>query len=265
MQYALQRAEGFVLITGTPGTGKTTLIKEIVDELKDSSIKIAKVVSSQVSANDLLRLISYSLGVDSENKDKATLIRHLELYFVEQLRHQQRTLLIVDEAQALPKHALEELRLLTNLEYNDKPLLQVFLVGQPQLLNIVRLDVMEQLRQRIIAASILHPLKSDQIEAYVMHRLRIAGWQQDPVLDSSVFPFLYHFSQGIPRRINQICSRLLLHGYVEGKHALDGNDATAVIEELRSEQLNISPWTSQQNGKNSNHNPHLAVIKNHAP
>ena len=152
MLFALQRAEGFVVISGAPGSGKTTLVKEITNEHYNTNFTIAKLVSTQIGANDLLQLIAYSLGIVKEGMNKATLLRHLEMHLAEQYRIRRRTILIVDEAQDLPKTSLEELRLLTNLERNNQPLLQVFLVGQKQLFNILQLEVMEQLKQRILAA-----------------------------------------------------------------------------------------------------------------
>ena len=158
------------------------------------------------------------------------MLRHLEVHLAEQYGRQRRTLLIVDEAQDLPKTALEELRLLTNLERNNQPLLQVFLVGQKQLFDVLQLRVMEQLKQRIIAACEILPLPYPEVERYVFHRLQIAGWKQDPVLDHSIFPHLYHFSNGVPRKINQIMSRLLLHGFVENKHVLTAGDISEIIK-----------------------------------
>lgn len=241
MLFALQRAEGFVVISGAPGSGKTTLVKEITNEHYNTNFTIAKLVSTQIGANDLLQLIAYSLGIVKEGMNKATLLRHLEMHLAEQYRIRRRTILIVDEAQDLPKTSLEELRLLTNLERNNQPLLQVFLVGQKQLFNILQLEVMEQLKQRILAACEIKPLTSREIERYVFHRLHVAGWKQDPVIDHSIFAHLYHFSKGVPRKINQIMSRLLLHGFVENKHTLDAGDISEAINELKSENLSLSP------------------------
>ncbi|WP_455211566.1 ExeA family protein [Kaarinaea lacus] len=239
MLYALQRAEGFVVVTGAPGTGKTTLTKEMVRQL-NHNFNIAQLVSTRLSANDLLRSIAYSLGIENEGMDKASLLRRMQLHLSEQHRLRRRTLLIVDEAQDLSQNALEELRLLTNLEQNDQPLLQIFLVGQKQLLNLMQLEVMEQLKQRIIAACALKPLRTNELEGYVFHRLRVAGWKQDPALDRNIFPHLKHFSKGVPRKINQIMSRLFLHGFVEDKHRLNAGDFSEIISELRSERLSMS-------------------------
>ena len=257
MLYAMQRAEGFVVITGSPGTGKTTLIKDIIAQL-DSYCTVAQLVSTRLSANDLLRSVAYSFGIENEQLDKASLLRRLQLYLEGQHRLRRRTLLIVDEAQDLSKGALEELRLLTNLERNNQPLLQIFLVGQSQLLRLMQLDIMEQLKQRVIAACSLKTLNAIEIERYVFHRLRVSGWKQDPALDQNVFPHLKYYSEGVPRKINQIMSRLFLHGFVEDKHKLSAGDFSEIISELNSERLSMSilksvPATNTSNVVNGDH------------
>jgi general secretion pathway protein A len=261
MQYALQRAEGFISITGAPGTGKSTLVKELVSDLRNTNINVATLTNTQLGADDLLRLTSYTFGIDQSGADKATVILRLERFLKEQYRRGRRNLLIVDEAQDLPQKSLEQLRLLTNLEQDNYPLLQIFLVGQPQLLNVLRLDVMEQLLQRIIAACALQPLTPQEIEPYVLHRLRIAGWKQDPVIEPGAYTFLYHFSGGLPRKLNQLCSRLLLFGFVENKHQLTAGDASLVIDELRREQLSFSPLEHTANTVKSPIH-HLASVVN---
>jgi general secretion pathway protein A len=241
MQYALQRAEGFVCITGSPGSGKSTLVKEIVNDLRNTKVNVVTLTNTQLGADDLLRLTAYAYGIAADGLDKATLILRLESFLKQQHRRGRKNLLIVDEAQDLPRKSLEQLRLLTNLEQDNYPLLQIFLVGQPQLLDLLRVDVMEHLRQRVIAACTLQPLEPQEVQPYVLHRLQVAGWKEDPLIETSAYPFLYHFSSGLPRMLNQLCSRLLLHGFVENKHTLTANDASRVIDELRKEQLSFSP------------------------
>lgn len=263
MQYALQRAEGFIAIIGAPGTGKSTLVKELVNELRNSKINVATLANTQVSAHDLLRLTDYAFGIPNEGMDNATALHRLEVYLSQQFRRGVKNLLIVDEAQDLPQKSLEQLRLLTNLEHNNRPLLQIFLVGQPQLLNVLRLDLMEQLRQRIIASCELQPLTPQEIEPYVLHRLQVAGWKQDPLVEPGVFTFLYHFSGGVPRRLNQLCSRLLLHGFVEEKHVLTTGDTSHVIDELRKEQLSFSPLSKPATSHSPTHKL-VSVANNNA-
>lgn len=240
IEFALQRGEGFLLITGKPGTGKTTLIKEMLKDLDATKYKVTTLVTTQLQADDLLRYVAYSYDLPVENANKATVIQRLKNYLTERRRRNQHTILIVDEAQDLSKGALEELRLLTNFELDYIPLLQIFLVGQPQLFDLLGSNSMEQFRQRITVATAMLPLSANEIEKYVQCRLNIAGWQHDPEINSDVYPLIYANTDGIPRRVNQVCSRLLLHGFVEDKHVLGIEDIEDVIRELNEEQISLS-------------------------
>jgi len=237
MVYAFRRAEGFVMITGRPGTGKTTLIGELVESLPKDEIFTANLVCTQLRADDLLKTVGYSFGIGSARIDKAELLHRLTVLFHRWHREGRRALLIVDEAQDLTLSAMEELRLLTNIQIDGQPLLQIFLVGQPQLRDLILSPEMEQVHQRIVAASHIEGLQADETEAYVIHRLQVVGWQGDPVIDRAIFPLIHKFSEGVPRRINLICSRLFLLGSVEQRHAIDVEDVRVVISELQAEHL----------------------------
>jgi putative secretion ATPase (PEP-CTERM system associated) len=237
MQYALHRGEGFVMITGNPGTGKTTLINDLTSSLPNEEVVCANIVSTQLQADDLLRMVVLNFGLDAQTEHKSKLLHDLEQHL--RILHQEgtRPLLIIDEAQDVPRNALEELRLLTNLQDNNKPLLQIFLVGQEGLRKLVLLPQLEQLHQRIIAACHLQPLNQTNTEEYILYRLQEAGWYSDPKFAPEIFPLIYKFSLGIPRWINLICSRMLLHGMVEELHELSIDDALAVLDGLIHEQL----------------------------
>lgn len=237
MQYALKRQEGFVMITGRPGMGKTTLIGDITTELTERGDLFAALTSTQIEADDLLRLVVLKFGLDADTDHKAMLIHRLETYLQRVHREGRRPLLIVDEAQDLARNALEELRLLTNLQHENQPLIQIFLVGQEELRQTVLAPGLEQLHQRIVAACHLAPLTEDCVEAYIKHRLTRAGWTDNPQLSADIYAPIYKSSLGIPRIVNQICSRLLLHGMVEDKQALGLEDIRSVVDSLNEEQL----------------------------
>ncbi len=237
MQYALHRGEGFVMITGNPGTGKTTLISDLTSSLPEENVICANIVSTQLQADDLLRMVVLNFGLEIHTEHKSSLLHGLERHLRQLHIQGARPLLIIDEAQDVPRNALEELRLLTNLQDNNKPLLQIFLVGQEGLRKVVLLPQLEQLHQRIIAACHLQPLSQSTTEEYVQYRLQEAGWRDDPSLAPEIYPLIYKFSLGIPRWINLICSRLLLHGMVEELHEISIDDALSVLDGLIHEQL----------------------------
>ncbi len=247
MQYAFQRAEGFVMVTGRPGTGKSTLVNDLVDTLSSTGAIVAKLVSTQLEAADLLRMVAHAFGQETETLDKATILQRLDKFLISRHSDGRRALLIIDEAQDLSSSALEELRLLTNLQLNSQPLLQIFLLGQEELRDLVQGPGMEQVHQRLVAACHLEQLKEDETKAYILHRLEQVGWQGDPAISNAIYPIIYRFSAGIPRRINQVCSRLFLHGSVEGSHQLSVQDVKVVITELQQEQLTFSDTTADIN------------------
>lgn len=237
MAYAFVRAEGFVMITGRPGTGKTTLIGELIENLADENVITANLVCTQLHADDLLKMVAYSFGVSAQTVEKAELLNSLNVLLQKWNREGRRALLIVDEAQDLSISAMEELRLLTNIQVNGNPLLQIFLLGQSELRDLILSPALEQVHQRIVAASHLEALKDEETEAYIKHRLEAVGWKGDPLISKSAFPLIYKFSEGIPRRINLICSRLFLHGSVEQRHRIGVLDVKEVISELQAEGL----------------------------
>ncbi|MFV0275692.1 MAG: ExeA family protein [Parahaliea sp.] len=237
MAYAYMRAEGFAMITGRPGTGKTTLIGDLIESLADESVKTANLVCTQLEANDLLKMVAYSFGINPQITEKGELLQRLTELLHRWNREGQRALLIVDEAQDLPMSAMEELRLLTNIQHNGNPLLQIFLLGQPELRELVLRPEMEQVHQRIVAASHLKSLEESETEAYIRHRLTRVGWRGDPAISKGVYPLIYRFSEGVPRRINLICSRLLLHCAVGQRHEVRIVDVKEVISELQDENL----------------------------
>jgi general secretion pathway protein A len=237
MDYAFMRAEGFVMITGRPGTGKTTLIESLVNDLSNTSVCVANLVCTQLQADDLLKVVAYEFGIPMSVVAKGEVLQRLTRLLKILNREGRRALLIVDEAQDLSVSAMEELRLLTNIQTQSRPLLQIFLLGQPELRELILSPQLEQVHQRIIAATNLQSLEQDETEAYIRHRLDVVRWRGDPAISNAVFPLVYKFSEGIPRRINLICSRLLLHCAVEERHQVTVADVRDVVQELQSENL----------------------------
>ena len=237
LKYAVVEGEGLVVITGEAGTGKTTLIDDLLAEIDSSRVRVATLANVQVDSANLLNMVleEFELSVDSQGQTSPLLA--LKQFLTQQNKNGHRCILIVDEAQGLSISSLEVLRLISNLQYNNNLLLQVFLVGQGPLMDIIRGPGLEQLHQRFIAAAHLESLSQTETEDYIKYRLRKAGWDNDPVLNEDLMRLVYIFSDGIPRRINLICHRLFLYGGLKQKHELVGADALHVIVELHREGL----------------------------
>ena len=232
LRYGLEQGEGFIVVTGAPGTGKTMLVKELFETIHQDEVIPGLMVTSQVGAEDALRMVAGAFGLSYDTLAKAVLLKNLESFFRLKAKEGKRVLLVVDEAQNLPYQSLEELRMLLNMELDGKPVLQIFMLGQDEMRAVLQSDKMEQVRQRITATYHLRPLEQEETREYIIHRLVTAGWQNDPILSEETFEAIYHFSGGTPRIINSLCDRLLLYGFLEELHTLDGDAAKVVIREI---------------------------------
>jgi len=236
MRYGLQQEQGFIVVTGDVGTGKTMLVNNLFREIEGQGVVAAKIVSSNVKDMDLLRLIAAEFDIPFEKASKANLLRELEARFTACRDEGKRVLLVVDEAQNLPRSALEELRMLSNFDHNGVPLVQSFLLGQREFRGILRAPGLEQLRQRVIAAYHLKPLSAAEIKAYIEYRMRKVGWTDNPIIEEAVFQRIYEFTGGVPRRINTLFDRTLLNCYLDDAHVIGPAMLDAVCLEILAEQ-----------------------------
>ena len=235
LQYGLYQGEGFITLTGEVGAGKTTLIRNLLQQMDSSKIMAAQLVSTQLNAESLLVAVATAFGIAVRERDKARVLAELEAYLTTLLTQGRRALLIVDEAQNLAPEAVEELRMLSNYQIGNRALLQSFLVGQPELRDLMRSASMKQLRQRVIAAYHLGPLDADETRAYIEHRLKQVGWKGDPEFEDGVFGLVHRYSGGIPRRVNTLCTRALLGAYLSESHVISVSALEEVIAEFSEE------------------------------
>jgi general secretion pathway protein A len=242
LTYGLGQGEGFIIITGDIGAGKTTVVENLLRELDSRKYVAAKITNTQLGADDMLRMVASAFAVDQEGSDKATLLRRFEGFLLRIDQQGQRALLLIDECQNLSIPALEELRMLSNLQIDGRAPLQSFLLGQPQFRDTLVRHELDQLRQRVIASYHLGPLNEAETRRYIEHRLRTVGWiGGDPRLSDEVFTAIHRHCGGVPRKINTLCSRVLLYGYLEDRHALNEIDVDEVARDLALESSRVLP------------------------
>ncbi|MBI1398190.1 MAG: AAA family ATPase [Betaproteobacteria bacterium] len=235
LEYGLYQGEGFIVITGEVGAGKTTVVRNLLAHLDQSKVVAAHLVSTMLDADDLVRSVCASFGLSTKGTDKGSLLADLESFLKNVALKGKRALLIVDEAQNLTPRAIEELRMLSNFQVGERALLQSFLVGQPELRRIMQHQSMQQLRQRVIASYHLGPLDREETERYIEHRLKHVGWTGDPSIETDAYDAVFAFTSGIPRRINLVCNRLMLSGFLRDSHTLTAADVEVVAQELKEE------------------------------
>jgi putative secretion ATPase (PEP-CTERM system associated) len=236
LRYGIQQGQGFIIVTGDVGTGKTMLVNNLFREIESKDIVAAKIVSTNINESDLLRLVCSEFDLPYERVTKASLLKQLEVFFKSCVEEGKRVLLVVDEAQNLPRSSLEELRMLSNFDHKGAPVVQSFLLGQREFRAMMRSPGLEQLRQRVLAAYHLKPLSPPETETYIKHRLRKVGWTVDPEIENDVYLGVYQFTSGVPRRINTLMDRLLLNSSLEDSHRITFRNLRQISSEITSEQ-----------------------------
>ena len=236
LEYGLAQGEGFIVITGDVGAGKTTLVRHLLRRIESEQIVAAHLVNTHLNADDILRGVVAGFGLPYEDAaSKTTLLARLENFLRNCDKQGKRALLIVDEAQNLTPRVVEELRMLSNFQTDEKSLLQTFLLGQPEFRATLHSAGMQQLRQRVIATYHLGPMDALETQAYIEHRLLTVGWKGDPAFNAGAHAAIYGFTGGIPRKTNHLCDRLLLMGFLEEMHAFTAADIDTVIRDIDQE------------------------------
>lgn len=248
LQYGLSQAEGFIVITGGIGTGKTTIANSLLADIEDD-IVAAQIVTPKLNPDELVKMVASKFEIDVSNKTKTDLLEALEA-FLEGLSQQgKRALLLVDEAQNLPLETIEELRMLSNFQKAGKPLLQSFLLGQEELQPILRAPNMEQFRQRIVASCHLAPLSAEECRSYIEYRLQNAGWSGEQLFSDGAYLSIHDFTTGVPRKINTLMDRILLYGFLEELETLDEEAVGNVISEVKDEMFTPEPPVAPDTNK----------------
>nr|WP_136251748.1 XrtA/PEP-CTERM system-associated ATPase [Ningiella ruwaisensis] len=236
LQYGLSQAEGFIVITGDIGTGKTTIANSLLDKIAED-IYPAQIVTPKLTPDELVKMVASKFHLPVEGRSKSDLLESIQI-FLEQLNaNGKRALLLVDEAQNLPLETIEELRMLSNFQLDGKPLLQSFLLGQAELQPILRAPNMEQFRQRIVASCHLTPLSRDEMKNYIEHRLHHAGCDKENLISDEAHDSIYRFTNGVPRKVNTLMDRVLLYGFLEELEIFDAKSISEVIEEVKGEMF----------------------------
>jgi len=235
LDYGLHKNEGFIVMTGEVGAGKTTVLRNLVSKIDPQKLVAAQLASTQLNADEILRMVGASFGLTVTTMSKSEMLLSIEAYLIDLKVHGKRALLVIDEAQNLTLQAMEELRMLSNYQLQDEALLQSVLVGQPEFRSILVSPHMEQLRQRVIAACHISPMDADETRRYIEHRLRHVGWNGRPEFTNAAYEHVFIASGGVPRRINSICDRVLLGGFLEGRDAISENDVDEAVREITEE------------------------------
>ena len=232
LTYGIQSRKGFVLLTGEVGTGKTTLINKLLEWLRLQQVATAFVFNSKMNVPQFLDYMMADFGIPCESRAKSQILLRLYNWLLDRYRAGETAVLIVDEAQNLSDEVLEEIRMMTNLETFTEKLLQIVLVGQPELEQKLKQPQLRQLRQRLTLRAKTHPLSLDETKAYVMQRLRIAGSNGQQIFDPEALIAIHRYSIGIPRVVNLICEHCLVSAFVDQQKVITANVVDTVARDF---------------------------------
>lgn len=241
LKYGVESGEGFIVISGDIGTGKSTLVSQLISTIEPKSLQLINLVSTNVDSAELLALVAKKLQIEQVGKNKAELLYTIEKELLRSFETGKRTLLIVDEAQNLPPDSIEELRMLSNFQIDGLPLLQSFLLGQNELRDHINGPEFEQFRQRIIASIILTPLAESETADYVRYRINSVANSELELLSEQALTLIHEFTGGIPRKINTLMDRVLLYGFISDLNRIEEQDVSLVLDEVRQEELASEP------------------------
>ena len=242
LYYGVKERAGFILLSGEVGSGKTTLISDLINRI-DANINLSRVFNTKVNSQQLIAMINTDFGLDVKGKDKVDMLNELNDYLIEQHARGNNSVLIIDEAQNLKPDLLEEIRMLSNLETDTAKLLQIILVGQPEIRDLLARPELRQLRQRISISCRINPLTRLETEEYILHRLEVAGNREAVIFSDGCMDVIFKYCKGIPRLVNIMCDYLLLTAFIEEKKTLDASMVRDVVEDLDFENLY---WGSKQ-------------------
>jgi type II secretory pathway predicted ATPase ExeA len=228
LTYGIQSRKGFVLLTGEVGTGKTTLINKLLEWLRLQQVATAFVFNSRMNVPQFLDYMMADFGIPCETKSKSQILQRLYNWLLDRYRAGETAVLIVDEAQNLTDEVLEEIRMLTNLETFTEKLLQIVLVGQPELEGKLKQPQLRQLRQRLTLRAKTHPLTLEETKAYVQQRLRIAGSDGRQIFEPEALVAIHKYANGIPRVVNLVCEHCLVSAFVDQKPTIPAAIVDAV-------------------------------------
>lgn len=233
--YGIDKGEGFIVITGEIGAGKTTLIDYLASRISSDQQITARIASTQLQPDSLLWMVAHAFDLRPNGGDKAAVLANLQEFLAHRKEQGLRSLLIIDEAQNLARDSLEELRMLSNFKVAGWPGVQILLAGQPEFRKTLAQRNMEQLRQRIVGYHHLGAMNQSETQQYIRHRLQQVGWNDDPHFENESFDEIFRTCAGLPRKINSLCDRLLLSCYLDEKHEINPTDVREVTAELRRE------------------------------